>query len=221
MSCMTWANHDHHNWGPLCCHGLRSIHWYINRIDEECKGVVWGFSWLGATCWRFGRKTQKEPANCLYSVLYTVYSVLLSPLWLKSVPGWPAISVSTWQQSRVGQIVWFGWLSAISQLVSRVGEGGGVRQLCLHSVTQPYTTCPRWREQGGLCSLPFGLSVSGDWNSRPPHQWPMTNERTVPWECCWAVSFNTQKQGHLANTEQLLTNSQPEFVVVTDKFCCP
>jgi len=124
---------------------------------RECKGVVRGFSWLGATCWRFCRKTQKEPAKCLYSVLYTVYSVLLSPLWLKSVPGWPAISVSTWQQSRVGQIVWFGWLSAISQLASRVGEGGGVWQLCLHSATQPYTTWPRWRYQGGgLCSLPLG-----------------------------------------------------------------
>ncbi len=55
----------------------------------------------------------------------------------------------TYQQSRVGQIVWFGWLSAISQLASRVEEGGGVRQLCLHSVTHPYTTWPRWREQGG------------------------------------------------------------------------
>ncbi len=60
------------------------------------------------------------------------------------------------QLFRVGQIVWFGCLSAISQLASRVGEGGGVRQLCLHSVTQPYTTLPRWREQGGgLCSLPL------------------------------------------------------------------
>ncbi len=75
----------------------------------------------------------------MYSVLYTVYCVLLSPLWLKSVPGWPAISVSTIQQSRVGQIVWFGCLSAISQLASREAEGGRVRQpeiqLCLHSVT--------------------------------------------------------------------------------------
>ena len=97
----------------------------------------------------------------LYSVMYTVYSVLLSPLWLKSVPGWPSISVSTFQQTRVGQIVWFGCLSAILQLASRVGEGGGVRQLCLHSVTQPYTTCPRWREQGGgLCSLPLGKTRS-------------------------------------------------------------
>ncbi len=82
----------------------------------------------------------------MYSVLYTVYSVLLSPLWLKSVPGWPAISVSTSQQSRVGQIVWFRCLSAILQIASRVGEGGGVRHFFLHSVTQ-YT--------GGLCSLPL------------------------------------------------------------------
>jgi hypothetical protein len=87
---------------------------------------------------------------------YTLYGVLFSLLWLKSGPGWPAISVSTDQQSRVGQIVWFGCLSAISQLASRVGEGGGVWQLCLHSVTQPYTTWPRWQEQGGgLCSLPL------------------------------------------------------------------
>ncbi len=79
-----------------------------------------------------------------------------SPLQLKSVPGWPAISVSTWQESRIGQTVWFGCLSAISQLASREGEGGGVRQLCLHSVTQPFTTWPRWRVQGGgLCSLPL------------------------------------------------------------------
>ena len=87
-----------------------------------------------------------------------VNSVLLSPLWLKSVPGWPAISVSTWQESRVGQIVWFGCLSAISQLASRGGGMGSWATLCLHSVTQPYTTWPRWREQGGgLRSLPLVL----------------------------------------------------------------
>ncbi len=72
----------------------------------------------------------------------TMYGVLFSPLWLKSEPGWSAISVSTSQQFRVGQIVWFGWLSAISQPASTVGEGGGVWQLCLHSVTQPDTTWP-------------------------------------------------------------------------------
>jgi hypothetical protein len=49
--------------------------------------------------------------------MYTVYGVLFSPLWLKSEPGWPAISVSTSQQFRIGQIVWFGCLSAISQLL--------------------------------------------------------------------------------------------------------
>ncbi len=56
---------------------------------------------------------------------YTVYGVLFSPLRLKSVPGWPAMSVSTSQQLRLGQKVWFGWLSAISKLASRVGEGRG------------------------------------------------------------------------------------------------
>ncbi len=105
--------------------------------------------------------------------VYTVYGVLFSPLWLKSVPGWLAISVSTWQQFRVGQIVWFGWLSAISQLASRVVEGWGV----WHSVTQPYTTWPRWRDQGGgLCSLPlvyrYGLHAA----HKPIH--------VVAPECC-------------------------------------
>ncbi len=37
---------------------------------------------------------------------------------------------------------------------SRVGEGGGVWQLCLHSVIQPYTTWPRWRE-GGCVPSPW------------------------------------------------------------------
>jgi hypothetical protein len=83
--------------------------------------------------------------------MYTVYSVLLSPLWLKSVPGWPAISVSTFQQSHVGQIVWFGSLSAISQLASRGGGMGSWATLCLHSVTQPYTTCPRSESREGGC----------------------------------------------------------------------
>ncbi len=64
--------------------------------------------------------------------VYTLYCVLFPP-WLKFVPGCPAISVSTWQQLRLGQIVWFGWLSAISQLASRVGEG----QICIQSVTLP------------------------------------------------------------------------------------
>ncbi len=88
--------------------------------------------------------------------MYTVYCVLFFPLWLKSEPDWLAISVSTSQQFRVGQIVRFGCLSAISQLASREGEVGGVRQLSLHCVTQPYTTWPSWREQGwGLHSLPL------------------------------------------------------------------
>jgi hypothetical protein len=80
--------------------------------------------------------------------MYTVYSVLFSPLWLKSEPDWPAISVSTSQQFRVGQIVWFGCLSAISQLASREGEGGGVRQLSLHrgctlQINEPQLQCSK------------------------------------------------------------------------------
>ncbi len=128
-------------------------HWHIQyRLDEGVEGsVVWGFSWLGGTCWSFCCKTRKEPAKCVYCVRCT-----LSPLCLKLVQDWPVISVSTWQQLRLGQIVWFGWLSAISHLACRVGEGGGVGKICLQSITQFYTTWPRWREQGGgLRSLPM------------------------------------------------------------------
>jgi hypothetical protein len=57
-------------------------------------------------------------------------------------------TVSCWANS----LVWV----AVCYFTARVREGGGVRQLCLHSVTQPFTTWPRWREQGGgLCSLPL------------------------------------------------------------------
>ncbi len=124
---------------------------------RERKGGVWDFSWLGATCWRFCRKTHREPAKWVYRIrlLCTVYITLFPPV-AETVARMAVISVSTWQQLRLGQIVWFGWLSAISQLASRVGEGGGVGQICLHSITQPYTTSPRWREQaGGLRSLPL------------------------------------------------------------------
>jgi hypothetical protein len=72
--------------------------------------------------------------------MYPLYCVLFSPLWLKTEPGWQAISVSTSQLFRVGQIVWFGWLSAISQLACGE-EGWGVGQLsasiALHSLTLP------------------------------------------------------------------------------------
>ncbi len=40
---------------------------------------------------------------------------------------------------------------------------GSWATLCLHSVTQPFTTWPRWREQGGgFCSLPLGPPPCGD-----------------------------------------------------------
>jgi hypothetical protein len=74
-----------------------------------------------------------------------------SSLWLKFVPGWPAISVSTLQQLRLGQNVWFGWLSAIPQLASRVGEGGGVGRY----TTFLYLAQVARAGGGGLRSLPL------------------------------------------------------------------
>ncbi len=88
-----------------------------------------------------------------------MYGLLFSPLWLKTVPGWTAISVSTSQQFRVGQIVWFGCLSAFSQLASRVGEGGECGNsvsIALHSLTLPGPG----REGGGVPSPWFGQVIS-------------------------------------------------------------
>jgi hypothetical protein len=78
------------------------------------------------------------------------------------VPGWQAISISTLQQLRLVQKVWFGWLSAISQPASRVGEGWRVGQLCLHSVTQPYTIwTPVARAGRGVALPPLGQARCG------------------------------------------------------------
>ncbi len=42
------------------------IRFRINDMYRLDEGVVWGFPRLGANGWRFCRKTQKEPAKCLY-----------------------------------------------------------------------------------------------------------------------------------------------------------
>ncbi len=41
---------------------------------------------------------------------YTFILFYSFPPWLKFVPDWPAISVSSWQQSRVRQTIWYGCL---------------------------------------------------------------------------------------------------------------
>ncbi len=132
-----------------------------------------------------------------------MYGVLFSLLWLKSVPGWPAISVSTWQLFRVGQMGCCLLFHSYSSY-SRVGEGGGVGQFCLHSVTQPYTTWPRWREQGGgLHSLPLGHSA------KPPALLDVHHCLTNSWQR--AVNPPTSR-----NTMQVLHNMS---VVVRNLYC--
>ncbi len=42
--------------------------WFVDIQMKECKGVVWGFSWMWATGRRFCHKTQKGPAECVYCV---------------------------------------------------------------------------------------------------------------------------------------------------------
>jgi hypothetical protein len=66
----------------------------------------------------------------------TVYGVLFCPLWLKYVPGWPAISVSSLQDYSLGHMIWFGKMSDISQLALHYlaqgeGQGGGLASLPL------------------------------------------------------------------------------------------
>jgi hypothetical protein len=91
--------------------------------------------------------------QCKYNVYR--YDVLFSLLWPGNFCQYLR-TVSCWANS----LVWVAVCYSISQLASRVGEGGGVGQLCLHGVTQPYTNWPRWREQGGgLGSLPFFLPL--------------------------------------------------------------
>jgi hypothetical protein len=67
-----------------------------------------------------------------------MYCVLFSPLRLKFVPDWPAVSVSSWQQVW-GKCKRFGLMSYISRLASRVGARGGVGQwaITLQIITLP------------------------------------------------------------------------------------
>jgi hypothetical protein len=109
----------------------------------------------------------------------TVYAVLCSSLWLKFVPGCPAISVSTCQQLRLGQIVWFGWLSAISQVASRVGG----RESWANLSPKRYTTWPRWQEQGGgLRYLPLVPMHTLLVRARRPHK-SGCGRRQIPTVC--------------------------------------
>ncbi len=117
-----------------------------------------GWEWYGALTkcvghWpkRFGRKTQKGP---------TKYNKLLkgcsrcTPSTAKIVPNWPAISVINWQQWSLGQKIWFGLLSAISQRASRVG-GEGESGICS---LYHYTT---WLS--GECRCREGCCVPCPW----------------------------------------------------------
>ncbi len=117
---------------------------------REWKGVVWGFSWLGATCWRFCCKTQDDPAKYVYCVhlLCTVYSFPPVAETCARLAG-NLCQYLTTVTSGANSWVWVTVCYFTGTLASRVGQGGGVGQICLHDFTQPYTIWPRWREQGG------------------------------------------------------------------------
>ncbi len=86
--------------------------------------------------------------------MYTVYGVLFSPLQVKSQRGWPAISVSRVLHNSFvlgKQFGLGGCLLFHSQLAGWGREGECGNSVSIHSVTQPYTTWPRWREQEGDC----------------------------------------------------------------------
>ncbi len=83
-------------------------------------------------------------------IIEVVYFPL--PPRMKFVQDRPSISVSSCQQWSFGQKLWFGWLSAISQLAS-MGVGGS-------QAYAPHTVAPLAQVaragKGGLCSLPLG-----------------------------------------------------------------
>jgi hypothetical protein len=86
----------------------------LNRIDEVVEGSGMWLFLIGGHLLKILPQNSKGASKMSVQCMYTVYCVLYSHLWLKSEPGWPAISVSISQQFRGGQIVWFEWLSAIS-----------------------------------------------------------------------------------------------------------
>ena len=126
---------------------------------RECNGVVWGFSWLGATCWRFCRKTQKEPAKCLYSVLYSILCTVYSfpPCgWNLCQAGRQFLSVAGW--GREGE--WGNFVSIALHSLSLPGPGGESREGgCVPSpcssrdVTNQTLPC---RREGLVSDIPAG-----------------------------------------------------------------
>ncbi len=103
-----------------------------------------------------GRKTQKVPTKCVYTAYCILRSYVRAVYPAAEICARLAISVRSWQQWHLWQIIWFGWLSAIWQLASRGGGGEGE-----WGNRSPYhfTTWLRWQDQGeGLHSLSLAVS---------------------------------------------------------------
>jgi hypothetical protein len=93
-------------------------------------GTVWGFPDWGPLAEDSALKLKGGQLNVCTVYLYSVRYSSPPPLWVKFVPGWPAISVSSWQVYSLGHIIWFGRMSDISQLAlhylaQREGQVGG------------------------------------------------------------------------------------------------
>ncbi len=90
----------------------------INRLDGGVEGSgMWLFLIGGEVFLQF-----------MYTVLCTLF-----PLVAEICARLAGSFCQYFTTVTSGQIVWFGWLSAISQLASRVGEVWGVGKLCFHT----------------------------------------------------------------------------------------
>ncbi len=107
--------------------------------------------------WSKIRLQNSKGANYIYMTNYR-RGVLFSPV-SEIFPDLPAISVRSWQQWSLGQNVWFGWLSAISQLASRVGVGGERESAVRHILSIPLLS-QVVRAGRGLWYLPSNVIFS-------------------------------------------------------------
>ena len=102
---------------------------------RECKGVVWGSSWLGATGRRFCHKTQRMPAKCVCCVcVYCVWCTLFPPVVSRQF-------LSVHHNSLVlGKLFGLGVCLLFHSLLAGWGweeECGNSASIALHSLTLP------------------------------------------------------------------------------------
>ncbi len=151
--------------------------------------LAWGLCRLWASCRIFGCKTQILQAKYQKYKTFINYVMhrkllmfsnqklsqmlkywrggLFSPTAEIWAAGWMTISVRNWQHWSLGQKIWFGQLSAISQLASWMRGKGGSEAYAPHGVTLPGSSGES-RARGSVSSLWEGTKLNDGknaWNS--------------------------------------------------------